>query len=30
MRILQVIHDFVPQHVAGSELYCYYLARALA
>jgi glycosyltransferase involved in cell wall biosynthesis len=30
MRILQVIHDFVPQHVAGSELYCYYLAGALA
>jgi hypothetical protein len=30
MRILQVIHDFVPQHVAGSELYCYYLSGALA
>jgi glycosyltransferase involved in cell wall biosynthesis len=30
MRILQVIHDFVPRHVAGSELYCYYLSGALA
>lgn len=30
MRILQVVHDFVPRHVAGAELYCYYLARALA
>src|SRR5262245_51951116 len=30
MRVLQVVHDFVPRHVAGAELYCYYLARALA
>jgi glycosyltransferase involved in cell wall biosynthesis len=30
MRILHVIHDFVPNHVGGSELYCYYLCGALA
>jgi glycosyltransferase involved in cell wall biosynthesis len=30
MRILQVIHDFIPRHVAGSQLYCYYLSCALA
>jgi glycosyltransferase involved in cell wall biosynthesis len=30
MRILQVIHDFLPHHAAGSELYCYYLSKQLA
>ena len=30
MRILQVIHDFLPHHAAGSELYCFYLSRELA
>jgi glycosyltransferase involved in cell wall biosynthesis len=30
MRILQVIHDFLPHHVAGSELYCFYLSQELA
>ncbi len=29
MKILQVIHDFLPRHQAGSELYCYHLCRAL-
>ncbi len=29
MRILQVIHDFLPIHQAGSELYCYHLSKAL-
>ena len=30
MRILQVIHDFLPRHAAGSELYCFYLSKELA
>ena len=30
MRILQVIHDFLPHHAAGSELYTFYLSRELA
>jgi glycosyltransferase involved in cell wall biosynthesis len=30
MRILQVLHDFLPQHVAGVEIYTDELARALA
>ncbi len=30
MRILQVIHDFLPHHAAGSELYCYYLSKQLS
>ena len=30
MRILQVIHDFMPHHVAGSELYCFYLSSELS
>lgn len=29
MRILQVIHDFLPKHQAGSELYCYQISRTL-
>jgi len=29
MNILLVVHDFLPKHVAGTELYTYYLARAL-
>lgn len=29
MRVLQVIHDFLPNHQAGSELYCYHLSKAL-
>jgi glycosyltransferase involved in cell wall biosynthesis len=29
MRILQVIHDFLPHHAAGSELYTFYLAKEL-
>lgn len=29
MRLLQVIHDFLPSHQAGSELYCYHLSREL-
>ncbi len=30
MRILQAIHDFLPEHCAGSEIYTFHLARALA
>ncbi len=30
MRILQVLHDFLPHHVAGVEIYSDQLARALA
>ena len=30
MRILHAIHDFLPRHRAGSELYAYELCRALA
>ncbi len=29
MKILQVIHDFLPNHQAGSELYCYHLSKSL-
>lgn len=29
MRILQVVHWFLPRHVAGSEIYTYQLAQAL-
>src|SRR3990170_7841513 len=29
MNILLVVHDFLPKHSAGTELYTYYLARAL-
>lgn len=29
MRILQAIHDFLPNHQAGSELYCCHLSQAL-
>src|SRR5262245_45691 len=30
VRILHAIHDFLPRHRAGSELYAYHLCRALA
>ena len=30
MRILHAIHDFLPRHRAGSELYAYHLCRELA
>jgi len=30
MRILQVIHDFLPRHNAGSEIYTYHVTRELA
>ena len=30
MRILHAIHDFLPRHQAGSELYAFELCRALA
>jgi glycosyltransferase involved in cell wall biosynthesis len=30
MRILHAIHDFLPRHRAGSEIYAFELARALA
>jgi glycosyltransferase involved in cell wall biosynthesis len=29
MKILMVVHQFLPRHLAGSELYTYHLARAL-
>ncbi len=29
MKILQVIHDFLPNHQAGSELYCYHISQGL-
>jgi len=29
MKILAVIHDFLPRHQAGSELYCFHLCRSL-
>ncbi|MGH7801325.1 MAG: glycosyltransferase family 4 protein [Thermodesulfobacteriota bacterium] len=29
MNILLVVHDFLPKRLAGTELYTYYLARAL-
>ena len=28
-KILYVIHDFLPKHLAGSELYTYYIAKGL-
>jgi glycosyltransferase involved in cell wall biosynthesis len=30
MRVLHVIHDFLPRHQAGSEIYAYELCRQLA
>lgn len=30
MRILHVIHDFLPRHLAGSEIYAFQLCRKLA
>jgi len=30
VRILQAIHDFLPDHRAGSEIYTYHLSQALA
>ena len=30
LRILHAIHDFLPRHMAGSEIYAYELARELA
>jgi glycosyltransferase involved in cell wall biosynthesis len=30
MRILHAIHDFLPRHAAGSELYAFHLCRELA
>jgi glycosyltransferase involved in cell wall biosynthesis len=30
LRILHAIHDFLPRHVAGSEIYAYELARELS
>ncbi|RIL07886.1 MAG: hypothetical protein DCC71_01405 [Proteobacteria bacterium] len=30
MRILQIVHDFLPRHVAGVEVYTDHVARALA
>ena len=30
MRILHAIHDFLPRHRAGSELYAFHLCRELA
>jgi glycosyltransferase involved in cell wall biosynthesis len=30
VRILEAIHDFLPDHRAGSEIYTYHLAKALA
>jgi glycosyltransferase involved in cell wall biosynthesis len=30
LRVLMVIHDFLPYHAAGSEVYTYQLAKALA
>ena len=29
MKVLQVIHDFLPKHQAGSELYCFHLSLEL-
>jgi glycosyltransferase involved in cell wall biosynthesis len=29
MHILQVIHDFLPEHAAGSEVYTFHLAQSL-
>jgi len=30
MRILHAIHDFLPRHAAGSEIYAFHLCRELA
>jgi glycosyltransferase involved in cell wall biosynthesis len=30
LRVLHAIHDFLPRHLAGSEIYAYELARQLA
>ena len=30
MKILQVIHQFVPEHIGGAELHCYLLSKKLA
>ena len=30
MRILHAIHDFLPRHRAGSEIYAFELARELS
>jgi hypothetical protein len=30
LRVLHAIHDFLPRHRAGSEIYAFDLARALA
>ena len=30
LRVLHAIHDFLPRHLAGSEIYAYELARALS
>ena len=30
LRILTVIHDFLPKHAAGTEIYAYHLAKRLA
>jgi glycosyltransferase involved in cell wall biosynthesis len=30
LRILEAIHDFLPDHRAGSEIYTYHLSKALA
>ena len=30
MKILQVIHQFVPDHIGGAELHCYLLSKKLA
>ena len=29
MKILYVVHQFLPRHVAGTEIYAYYLAREM-
>jgi len=29
MKILYVVHQFLPRHVAGTEIYAYHLARAM-
>ena len=30
MRIVQVVHQFLPRHLAGTEVYTYSLARELS
>lgn len=30
MKVLQVIHDFLPRHTAGSEIYTFHLCREIA